>query len=136
MVQRVLGSGLIAILALTACDSRRGGLIGVSPPATQLVFLSQPSDVVANAAMAPVQIATQNANGQTVGSGTTAVTLTIAPGTGTSGAALTGGAAQLTQNGAVVFGNLRIDLPGTGYQLVASASGYPAITSPAFNVTP
>jgi hypothetical protein len=135
MVQRVFGRALIAILALAACDSR-SGLVGVNPPATQLVFLSQPSDVVANVAMSPVQIATQNSNGQTVGSGTTAVTLTIAPGTGTAGAALTGGTAQLTQNGAVVFGNLRIDLPGTGYQLVASAAGFAAITSAAFNVTP
>lgn len=134
MVQRVLG--LIVMTALAACDSR-SGLVGVSPPATQLVFLSQPTNVVANAAInPPVQIATQNTNGETVGSGSSAVTLTIAPGTGTSGAVLTGGTAQLTQNGAVVFGNLRIDLAGTGYQLVASAAGFPSVTSAAFNVTP
>jgi hypothetical protein len=134
MVQRVLG--LVMIMALAACDSR-SGLVGVSPPATQMAFLSQPTNVVANAAInPPVQIATQNANGQTIGSGSTAVTLTIAPGTGTTGAVLTGGTAQPTQNGAVVFGNLRIDLPGTGYQLVASAAGFPSVTSAAFNVTP
>jgi hypothetical protein len=129
------GAALFALVALTSCDSREG-LIGVTPPASRIVFLSQPSNVQTFAAMAPVQIAVQNENGQTVGSGSVAVTITLVPGTGTAGALLTGGAAQNTTSGVVVFGNLRIDLAGTGYQLLASAQGFQAIASAPFDVTP
>jgi hypothetical protein len=64
------------------------------------------------------------------------VTITIVAGSGAPGAALNGGSIAQTVNGIVLFSNLRIDTPGTGYQLLASATGFPSIASAAFSVTP
>jgi hypothetical protein len=127
-----------AMVLLVACDnSRQGGLVGVQSPATQIVFITQPSDVAANAAMNPaVRVAVQNASGQTVSSGSVTVTLTLVAGTGSPGANLVGGAAQQSFGGIVNFTNLRVDTPGTGYQFLASATGFPSIASTQFNVTP
>ena len=126
------------MVVLTACDNTSAnGLIGVTPPPTQIVFLTQPADVSVNAAISPaVRIGVQNANGQIFGSGSVSVTISLVPSTGSPGAALNGGAIANTVNGIVLFANLRIDTPGTGYQLLASATGFPSITSAPFNVTP
>jgi hypothetical protein len=135
MIRRLVA--LMSLLALGACDSGFGGFVGVQPPGTKLVFTTQPSDVVVFAAISPlVQVAIQNANNQVVSNSNAVVTVTIVPGTGTTGALLTGGTAQPASNGLVNFNNLRIDLAGTGYQLQASAPGFPVVTSSPFNVTP
>ncbi|MGH7678833.1 MAG: hypothetical protein ACRENU_10230 [Gemmatimonadaceae bacterium] len=127
-----------AMVVLTACDNTSAnGLIGVTPPPTQLVFLTQPTDVAAQNPIIPsVRIGVQNANGQISGSGSVAVTISLVPGTGAPGASLIGGAASNTFNGIVLFANLRIDTPGAGYQLLASATGFPSVASAPFNVTP
>lgn len=136
MVQRLLA--VMAVTAISAaCDTRVGGLVGVTPPATRIAFVSQPTNVVAGAAVLPaVQVAIQNPQGQTVPNTNAPIGLTIVPGTGTAGAVLTGGAAQNAVSGIVNFTNLRIDLPGTGYQLIATTSGFATISSTPFNVTP
>ena len=119
-----------------ACDTRVGGLVGVQPPASKIAFTTQPSSVQAGAAITPaVQVAVQNTNNQTVFSNA-AITLQIVPGTGTAGAVLSGAAPQNAVNGVVNFTGLRIDLPGNGYQLLASAPGFASVASAAFNVTP
>lgn len=142
MLRRVMQLTAAAVLLggvlLGACDSTRiGGLVGVQPPASRIAFLIQPSNVAANAAMIPaVRIAVQNENGQTVGSGSASVTISLVVGTGTPGASLIGGAIQQTTGGIVNFTNLRVDTPGTGYQLLASATGFASIASTPFDVTP
>jgi len=136
MVQRSLA--LVAIAALTAaCDTRVGGLVGVTPPATRIAFISQPSNAQAGVNISPaVQIAIQNNDGTTITSTNAPITLTIVAGTGTAGAVLAGGGPLAATAGIVNFTNLRIDLAGTGYQLLASASGFPSVASTTFSITP
>ena len=136
MARRLLRLAYLVVLA-TACDSRVGGLVGVTPPGTKLVFLNQPSNVQVGAAISPtVQVAVQNNNNQTVTTSTASIALSIVPGTGATGAVLMGGTAQTATGGVVGFNNLRIDLAGTGYQLLATAQGLTSVASAAFDVTP
>lgn len=135
MVQRLLAVMAFAALSV-GCDTRVGGLVGVTPPATRIAIISQPTNTPAGSTMAPVQVAIQNPQGQTVGSTNAAITLSIVPGTGTAGAVLTGGGPQNAVNGLATFTNLRINLAGTGYQLQVTASGFATIASTPFNVTP
>ena len=123
---------------VAGCDNRQaGGLVGISTTGTRLAFRTQPSNVVVNAAIAPVvQVEVLNNAGQLVTNSTAPVTITIVPGTGNATALLTGGESQNASGGIVNFGNLRINAPGTGYQLQASAPGLTSAMSTAFNVTP
>ena len=137
MNRRALALVLIGF-ALAGCDSRLGGgLIGVTPPGTRLVFQTQPSNVQVGQAIAPVvQVAVQNDAGTVVSGSSAEVTITLVPGTGAPGALLTGGEPQRASSGIVNFGNLRINTAGTGYQLLASSPGLNSVASTAFSVTP
>jgi hypothetical protein len=137
MLRRIIQLTAAAALLGGCDDSFSSGIINVAPPPSHIAFLTQPTNVGANAAISPaVRIGVQNPNGQTVGSGTFSVTITLVAGTGSPGASLVGGAVQQTTGGIVNFTNLRIDTPGTGYQLLASATGFPSIASTPFDVTP
>jgi hypothetical protein len=126
------------MLALaTACDERLGSTFGVTPRASDLVFTVQPSNVQVGSAIAPaVQVTVRNTIGETVTTSDTTVTISIVPGTGTSGAILTGTNSTNAINGVATFNNLRISLAGTGYQLTASGQGIAPATSSLFDVTP
>ena len=65
---------------------------------------------------------------------TTVVTAAIQLGTGTSGALLSGATSVIAAAGVVTFTNLQIDLAGSGYRLVFSATGFSNIASAAFNI--
>jgi hypothetical protein len=65
------------------------------------------------------------------------VVLSIASGTGTTGAQLSGTLTQFTVDGVVSFTGLSIDLAGSGYQLSADFGfGVPIATGSTFTVTP
>ena len=80
-----------------------------------------------------VQVAVQDASRNTVTSATDAVTVALGanPGAGTLSGTLTVAATQ----GTATFSNLRIDRPGSGYTLAASAGGLTGATSVPFTVT-
>lgn len=127
------------MLALAAaCDERLDATFGVTPRASELVFTVQPSNVQAGAAITPaVQVTVRNTLGQTVTTSDTTVTITIAPGTGTSGAVLIGPLPSTRAvSGVATFNNLRISLAGTGYRLTANVEGIPLATSNLFDVAP
>lgn len=135
MVRPLLTTLAIAAVLTTACDYRSGGLVGVIPPPTKIVFVVQPSNVAPNAFMTPgVEVHVQNNTNQTVPNANVPITLTLVTGTGTAGATLSGAAPVSAVNGVAAFPNLRIDLAGTGYQLQASASGFQTTASRTFNV--
>jgi len=97
----------------------------------------QPSDAVVFTAIAPpVQVLVQNATGLTMTNSSAAVTMAITPGTGTTGAVLSGQLIVNAVNGVASFNNLRIDFAGTGYTLTASATGLTSVTTGAFAATP
>jgi hypothetical protein len=63
------------------------------------------------------------------------VAMAISAGTGTAGAALTGGTPVAAAAGVATFANLSINLAGTGYTLRATSGALTAGVSTAFNVT-
>ena len=137
MVRPLLTTLAVAAVLTTACDYRGGGLIGVTPPATKIVFVVQPTDVAVNTSISPaVEVHVQNANNQTVTNANVAIIISLVPGTGAAGANLSGAAPVSAVNGVATFPNLRLDLAGAGYQLSATATGFGTVASRAFNVTP
>src|SRR6266516_4352386 len=105
----------------------------VSAAAAKLVFTVQPSTAAAGAAITPaVQVAVQDAQGNTVTTATTSITVAIGanPASGT----LSGTTTVAAVSGVATFSNLSIDKAGTGYTLTASATGLTGATSSAFNV--
>lgn len=105
-------------------------------PATKLGFIIQPPTSATAGATFNVRVAIQDASGVTVPYASTTITVTI--GTNPGGGVLGGAMSVGTLNGVADFPNLSIDKAGTGYTLVASATGLtnPTITSIAFNVVP
>ena len=104
-------------------------------PASKLSFTVQPSAVAQNAVIAPaVQVAVQDAEGNTITSSSDSITVAVAGGTGTAGAVLGGAVKRAAASGIASFADLNINLPGTGYQLTATAGGLSGATSSAFPV--
>jgi hypothetical protein len=138
MIQRMFA--IVAIAALSSsCDYRTPGvgIVAVTPVAVGLGFRVQPTNAQVGVAISPVvQVAVLGENGQPVSSATDSISISLVPGTGAPGAVLSGGGPQAASSGIVSFGNLRISLPGTGYQLLATAPGFPSVASTQFNITP
>jgi len=105
-----------------------------SGTASKLAFTVQPTNVGAGAAITPaVQVTIQDAQGNTVTSAATSITMAI--GTNPGGGTLSGTTSVAAVNGVATFSNLSINSAGTGYTLAASATGLTGATSSAFNVT-
>ncbi len=111
---------------LTAATS--AGFTVTTP--VKLAFLVQPSNALTGAAIAPaVQVAIQDANGNTVTADTSPVAIALV------GSTELGGTLSATpQNGVASFSNLLVSNPGS-YTLSATSSGLTAATSTSFIVT-
>ena len=104
--------------------------------ATHLVFTTQPSNTLPLTAISPAVVvsardAFENVDANFVGS----VTMTIGVDGSGLGAHLTGTTTVAVTGGAATFGDLKIDLAGNGYTLVASAAGVTLATSNPFNIS-
>ena len=100
-------------------------VMGADSP-THLVFATQPSTSnTAGTAFGTQPVATvEDAQGNTVTTPGIQITLAITTGTGTSGAALSGGVTlQTSADGEALFSNLNINLAGTDYTLTATSTG-------------
>src|SRR5437773_2092056 len=121
------------------CGVALGGCSGSGPvqptgvgAAAKLVFTVQPSNAVAGAANAPaVQVAVQDAQGNTVTTGTTSITVAI--GTNPASGTLAGTKTAAAVNGVATFSTLSLNKASTGYTLTAAATGLTGATSTAFN---
>ena len=103
--------------------------------AVKLGFPASPGDLaIGSPGRQPVTVAVQDAAGRIVRAGTYAVTLALGPHAGRS--RMDGTLTAATVNGIATFADLRIDQPGTGYTLAASAGGLASATSPTFSVGP
>src|SRR6266699_5271790 len=126
-------------LLLTACALALGACAASSPTgtasvATKLAFTVQPGAAAAGTAIAPaLQVAIQDASGNTVTRAMTSVT--VALGANPSGASLFGTVTVAAVNGVATFSTLSVNDVGTGYTLTASASGLTGATSASFNIT-
>lgn len=124
---------------LTASAS---GLTGATSPSfditdgSRLEFTVQPASAPLGTAITPaVQVTAKDAIGNVLAGYTGNVTVAIASGTGTAGAVLGGTKTVAAVGGVATFNDLNIDLAGTGYRLLASATGFASATSNAFQIT-
>jgi hypothetical protein len=96
----------------------------------KLAFMMQPSNVVTGAAISPaVQVAVQDANGNTVTADSSPVTLALA------GSTALGGTPRVNaQNGVATFSDLTVESAGI-YMLSAASPSLTSATSTSFTVT-
>src|SRR5487761_697391 len=130
-----LGTGYTLVASATGLTSATSSAFNVTAgTAAKLVFSVEPSNAGAGSAITPaVQVTIEDASGNTVTSATNTVSIAISnnPSSGTLAGTLTASPV----NGVATFSNLSINKLGTGYTLVASATGLTSATSSAFNVT-
>jgi hypothetical protein len=106
----------------------------VAGTATQLVFTVQPATTTAGNAISPaVRVTAQDNFGNTASGYTGTVTMAIA--SNPSGGVLSGTTSVAAVSGVATFSNLRIDLAGTGYTLLATSNGLNQATSGGFDIT-
>jgi len=121
-------STVLSAVLLAACHESGG------PSERYIAFVLPPPSVTTRSGpiTPPVQVAVLDAVGNTVTTATDSVTVALAanPGAATLSGTLTVAATQ----GIATFSNLRIDLPGNGYTLAASAAGLGGATSAPFAV--
>jgi hypothetical protein len=104
--------------------------------ADHLVFTQQPSDTVAGQSVSPaVTVAIVDQFGNLLTYDNTD-TVTVAIGTNPSGGTLSGTLTVTVSGGVATFGDLSIDLAGSGYTLVASSSGLTGAASNSFAINP
>lgn len=109
----------------------------IAGAARKLEFTVQPASAPVRLPIAPiVQVAVQDAEGNTVATSTATVTVTLAGGTGPPGAALSGTLNQVVSGGIAYFADLTIEQPSAGYALKATAPNLTGTTSDSFSVTP
>jgi YVTN family beta-propeller protein len=113
----------------TAPANTTGGPAG---KAVGISFLLQPSTTGAGLPLAPIVVAGRDSAGNldTTFSGIVKLTLGSNPG----GSTLSGLDSVAAVHGLAVFDPISLDQLGTGYTLVASATGFSPVTSHAFNV--
>ena len=124
-------------LSATASGVTTAGSVAfaITPAAANhLVFTGQPTATTAGITITAILVAARDGFGNPVPSFTGPVSVTIATGTGTSGASLAGTTAQPAVNALATFGDLSIDRSGSGYQLTAAAAGVTSATSAAFAI--
>jgi len=116
--------------ALTGRGTAEGGGTNTSG---LLAFLVQPSNTPAGAPITPsVKIIAQDTLGHVLTNFTEDVTTTL--GANPGGGRLSGRTTVAASGGLAIFDSLRIDKPGTGYTLVATATGLRSATSNLFTV--
>src|SRR5205823_1901368 len=113
--------------------TQRATVTVTSAIADTLVFLVQPSAVVAGAHITPaMQVEVRDQFGNRVTAATAGITLAI--GTNPGGGALTV-TPRNAVSGVATFDDASVDKAGSGYTLVASSGGLGSVTSNQFNVT-
>jgi hypothetical protein len=83
-------------------------------------------------------VAIEDAFGNVVTSSRVSITVSITPGSGSSGAILSGTNTLVAEDalgGVAAFTNLSIDKAGSGYTLTATGQGLPPVQSQAFDVS-
>ena len=100
--------------------------------ATRLAFAEESSDATAGGVITPVTVMILDAADSLAPAATNRITIAI--GTNPAGGTLSGSTTIAAVNGVARFLDVKIDKPGSGYTLTASATGLSGATSVAFNV--
>lgn len=131
------GTGYKLTLTSTGLTSAASSTFNVTAgTATQVVFTQEPGGGTGGVAWTTQPlVAIRDTFGNTATTSSASVTLTVTPGTGTTGAALTCTAnPKAATSGVATFAGCKIDLAGTGYTLAATATGLTSDVSTAFDV--
>jgi hypothetical protein len=130
------GNGYRLEATAAGLTSVRSRAFSITPgAATHIVFSVQPSNAAAGATISPaVRVTALDALGNVVRTFIGSMTLVITPGTGSAGAALTGTTSVPATSGVAIFSDLKINLPGSGYRLTATATGLQGVISTAFGI--
>jgi hypothetical protein len=132
-------AGLVVALAVAACDATGVVVTGVAGGGGggsadhSLVFIVQPGGAATGDVLTPaIQVAVRDTLGNT--DPNFAGTVSVALGANPSGAFLNGTTTVAAASGVAGFGDLSVSKVGSGYTLVATASGATAATSAAFAI--
>jgi hypothetical protein len=136
---RKAGSGYTLTAASGTLKGATSTAFAIAPAAAAaLGFMVQPGDATAGVAISPaVAVAVQDAFGNTVPTGTGAVSVFL--GAGPAGGTLSGTTSVDAMNGVATFGDLSIQKASTAdseYTLTATAGGLQSATSGHFTITP
>lgn len=127
-----------ALAAAAGCESTTNFGTGISGGGggggTHLEFTTQPSSGTAGSLIGAVQVSVVNPFGQTDTS--FSGTVSVALGSNPTSAVLGGTTSIAASFGVATFSDLTVSTAGTGFTLVASASGFSNATSFSFNMTP
>ncbi|MFY0565578.1 beta strand repeat-containing protein [Archangium lansingense] len=128
------GSGYMLQADVAGLTSELSPAFGIVPGTPAAVsFLTQPGDTTAGTALNPaVRVAVKDAQGNTVTSSNTSVTLAF--GNNPGGGVLSGSATAPAVAGVASFADLSINRVGAGYTLVASSGSLASDTSAGFDV--
>ncbi len=131
-------AGLVTVIALAACDGTAPVITGVSSSggttSDVLAFSSQPSGGTAGNIMTPaITVVARDTLGNTDVTFSGSVTVALAD--NTDGAFLDGTKTVAVVSGVASFGDLSVDKAGSGFTLVATATGATSATSVAFAIT-
>lgn len=128
------GVGYTLSATATGLTSATSSSFNITPAAaSKLAIIAQPSNTTSVVSISPsVQVAVQDAQGNTVTTFTNAISIAIA--SNPSSGALSGVQTVVPTNGISSFSGLSIDKAGSGYTLIASATGVTSATTSAFNI--
>jgi Bacterial Ig-like domain (group 1) len=104
-------------------------------PLAQLQFVQQPTTTTAGVAMSPA-VTVRAVNGAGVTDATFTGMISLAFQSNPSSATLAGTTAIAAVSGVATFSTLRVRKAGSGFSLLASASGWASATSGTFNIVP
>ncbi len=125
------------ILSLIAATLVVGSCSSTEPEATALSYRVQPSDAAAGQSIAPaVLVGFVTGDKTQVTSIDAVITVALIPSTGSPNAIMSGTLVVQSVDGVATFSDLSIDQAGAGFQLVATAEGFPPRNSNPFNVAP
>jgi hypothetical protein len=121
-------------------ESASSKFFEISPGApAKLEFTVQPQGATAGIPFdTQPKVAIEDSYGNVVNSSRATISVSITPGSGTAGAALSGTTTLIAEDafgGLAEFDDLSIDQAGSGYLLTATSSGLPPVTSQAFDVS-
>ena len=135
---RPLLAGLLIGLTVWACGGEEAAGPGQQqqpppPTAAQLAFIVGPATAEAGVSITPAVVVTiQDVLGNVVTDATDAVMVAI--GANPGGGTLSGTTKVSAVGGIATFSDIRIDLTGSGYTLVATSGSLPSATSAAFDI--
>ena len=123
----------LSATAVGLAGATSGSFIVNPGAAARLAFTAQPGSAPAGATLPVVQVAVQDAQGNTVQSFTGSVSVAI--GANPGGGTLSGTATVAAVQGIASFSTLSIDRSGAGYTLSASSGGLTGASSTPFTIT-